>query len=122
MGYTQPIKPRRGAGEKIGLFGCGGATRETFESIEQHRIAAGTLVDREVALEHAAAGAEILDAGVDIGRQALAISTDDGGRCAKWKSKALTIIANPPSFTYTFGQVDRALMSALQPGNTSSRL
>src|ERR1700719_3412805 len=63
----EPVKPRCGAGEEIGLFGCGGATREPFECVEQHRIAAGALVDREVAFEHAAAGAEILDAGVDIG-------------------------------------------------------
>src|SRR5258705_10950726 len=63
----EPVKPRCGAGEKIGLFRCGGATREPFECVEQHRVAAGPLVDREIALEHAAAGAEILDTGIDIG-------------------------------------------------------
>src|SRR6516165_2840180 len=49
----QAVKPRRGAGEKIGLFRCGGAAREPLEGIEQHRITAGALVDREVAFEHA---------------------------------------------------------------------
>src|SRR6266478_5089614 len=63
----QAVKPRRGAGEEIGLFRCGGAAREPLEGVEQHRIAAGTLIDREIALEHAAVGAEIRDAGVDIG-------------------------------------------------------
>src|SRR6516164_4945932 len=63
----QAVKPRRGAGEKIGLFRCGGAAREPLEGIEQHRITAGALVDREVAFEHATVGAEILNAGFDIG-------------------------------------------------------
>src|SRR5258707_7535858 len=65
--FPQPVKPRRGASEKIGLFRCRGAACEPLERVEQHRIAARTLVDRKVALEHAAVGAEILDAGLDIG-------------------------------------------------------
>src|ERR1700730_2465877 len=62
----EPVKPRCGGGEEIGLFGCGGATREPFAGVEQHRVAAGTLVDREITIEHAAAGAEILDTNIDI--------------------------------------------------------
>src|SRR5690242_21916196 len=64
----EPVKARCGAGEKIGFFGWGGAARQPFERIEQYRIAARALVDREVAFEHAAAGAKILDAGLDIGQ------------------------------------------------------
>src|SRR6267378_4292596 len=67
MLVPQSVKPRCGAGEEIGLFRCGGAAREPLKCVEQHRIAAGTLIDREIALEHAAVGAEIRDAGVDIG-------------------------------------------------------
>src|SRR5258708_22402108 len=63
----QPVKPRRGAGEEIGFFGRRGAAREPLERVEQHRIAAPALVDRKIALEHAAVGAEIFDAGIDIG-------------------------------------------------------
>src|SRR5437588_9820567 len=65
--YPKPVEPRRGAGEQVGLFRRRGAAREPLEGIEQHRIAARPLVDREVAFEHAAAGAEALDAGLDIG-------------------------------------------------------
>src|SRR4029077_10271286 len=61
----QPVEPRRGAGEEIGFLGRRGAAREPFERVEQHRIAARALVDREIALEHAAIGAEILDASLD---------------------------------------------------------
>src|SRR5271156_713075 len=67
MGRAEPVKLRRGTGEEIGLFRCRGAVCQPLECVEQHRIAAGTLVDREVAFEHAAVGAEILDASVDIG-------------------------------------------------------
>src|ERR1700736_1746273 len=63
----QPVEPRRGAGEQVGFLGRRGAARQPFERVEQHRIAARALVDRKVALEHAAIGAEILDAGVGIG-------------------------------------------------------
>src|SRR5580658_5516850 len=66
MLVLQPVKTRRGAGEEISLFRCRGAVRQPLERVEQHRIAARTLVDREVAFEHAAVGAEILDAGLDI--------------------------------------------------------
>src|ERR1700756_2834643 len=61
----QSVKPRRGTGEEIGLFRCGSAAREPLERIEQHRITTSALVDREVALEHTAVRAEILDAGLD---------------------------------------------------------
>src|SRR5438128_10742229 len=65
--YAKAVKARRGAGEEIGFFRCRGAAREPLERVEQHWVAAGALVDREIALEHAAAGAEAFDAGVDIG-------------------------------------------------------
>src|SRR5438309_8365334 len=64
---AEAVKAGCGAGEEIGFFRCRGAAREPLEGVEQDRIAAGALVDREVALEHAAAGAEAFDAGVDIG-------------------------------------------------------
>src|SRR3982074_644592 len=44
-----------------------GLGRQPLESIPQHAVAGGDLVDREVALEHAAIGAEQLDAGLDPG-------------------------------------------------------
>src|SRR6516165_6929291 len=62
----EPVEPRRGAGEEIGFFRRRGTVCQPLERVEQHRIAAGTLVDREVAFEHAPAGAETLDAGLDI--------------------------------------------------------
>src|SRR4051794_39786108 len=64
---AKAVEPRRGACEEIGFLGRRGAAREPFEGIVQHRIAARALVDREVALEHAAVRAETLDTGVDIG-------------------------------------------------------
>src|SRR6516165_6522233 len=66
LGCTQPIEPRRGAGEEIGLFRWRCTVCQPLERVEQHWIAAGTLVDREVALEHRALGAEGGDAGLDI--------------------------------------------------------
>jgi hypothetical protein len=76
---AQPVEPRGRAGEQIGLFRRRGAAREPLEGVEQQDTA-GTLVDREVAFEHAAVGAEIIDAGFN---QALAISLDDDGNGAK---------------------------------------
>ena len=64
---AQPVKSRRGAREESGLLGRRGTAREPLERIEQHRVAARALVDGKVALEHAAVGAERLDAGLDIG-------------------------------------------------------
>jgi hypothetical protein len=63
----KPVEPRRGAGEEIGFLGCRGAARQPLERVEQYRIAAGALVDREIALEHAAVHAETFDTGFDIG-------------------------------------------------------
>src|SRR5437764_14803198 len=63
---AEAVKARCRAGEEIGFFRCRDAAREPLEGVEQHGVAAGALVDREVALEHAAAGAEAFDAGVDI--------------------------------------------------------
>ena len=67
VSVRKPVEARRGAGEEIGFFRPGGAARKPFERVEQHRIAARALVDRKVAFEHAAVGAETLDAGIDIG-------------------------------------------------------
>lgn len=39
---------------------------KAFKGIPQHRVAERHLVDWEIALEHAAAGAEGVDAGVDV--------------------------------------------------------
>src|SRR5438552_15281505 len=64
---AEAVEARRGAGEEIGFFRCRGAACEPLERIEQDGIAAGALVDREIALEHAAVGAETLDAAFDIG-------------------------------------------------------
>src|SRR5215475_12361185 len=59
---AEAVEARCGAGEEIGLFRDRGAARETLEGVEQHGIAAGALIDREIALEHAAVRAERLDA------------------------------------------------------------
>src|ERR1051325_11428171 len=64
---SKAIEARRGAGEEIGLFRSRGAAREPLEGVEQDGVAAGALVDREIAFEHAAVGAEALDASFDIG-------------------------------------------------------
>src|ERR1700736_3997171 len=67
LSAPEPVKPRCGAGEEIGLFGRRCAAGEPLEGVEQHRIAARALVDRKIAFEHAAVGAEILYASLDIG-------------------------------------------------------
>ena len=63
---VQAVEARRGAGEQICLVSCRSAAREPLEGIEQNRIAARTLVDREIAFEHAAVRTEGLDRGFDI--------------------------------------------------------
>src|SRR5262249_7445502 len=54
-------------GKQRCLFGHGIAGGEALEGVPERLVAAAALVDREVALEHAAFGPERLDAGLDIG-------------------------------------------------------
>src|SRR5215469_11101469 len=63
----QPVEFGRRAGEECGLLGRGAASGDALEGVPQHVVAAAPLVDREVALEHRALGAEGGDAGLDIG-------------------------------------------------------
>src|SRR5215208_3383955 len=65
--YPESVEPRRGADEQVGFFRFRGARCQPLERIEQHRIAACALIDREIALEHAAVRAKRLDAGLNIG-------------------------------------------------------
>src|SRR5216683_7893760 len=48
--------------EHRGALGSGIALRQPFEGVVHHVVGVRHLVDREVALEHAAVGAELLDA------------------------------------------------------------
>src|SRR5215472_13415369 len=63
----QPVEFGRRAGEECGLLGRRAAGGDALEGVPQHVVAAAPLVDREVALEHRALGAEGGDAGLDIG-------------------------------------------------------
>src|SRR5437870_3438157 len=63
----QSVKPICCAGEQRRLFGGGAAGGDVLEGVPQRGIAAAALVDREIALEHRALGAEGGDAGLDIG-------------------------------------------------------
>src|SRR5208282_826729 len=62
---------RRGAAEQSGLLVGGVAGRDPLKGVPQHLIAAGALVDREIALEHRALGAESGYAGLDVGAPSL---------------------------------------------------
>src|SRR5947209_19794800 len=63
----QSVKPICRAGERRRLFGGGAAGGDVLEGVPQRGVAAAALVDREIALEHRALGAEGGDAGLDIG-------------------------------------------------------
>src|SRR5690348_5354619 len=63
----QTIEPRRRTAEQIGFFRRAHALCQYFAGVPERLVAVGTLVYREVALEHAACGAELLDASLDIG-------------------------------------------------------
>src|SRR6202048_2004945 len=65
-GYRQTVHPRRSAAVELGLFDGRRVGRDALEGIPQLGVAARLLVRREIALEHAAAGAESFDAGLDI--------------------------------------------------------
>ena len=65
-GFGQAIHPRRGAAVERLLVGRRRAGGDPLEGVPQLGVAAGLLVRREVALEHAAVGAERLDARLDV--------------------------------------------------------
>ena len=64
-GSRQPIDPPRRITEQRRLLGCRRAGRHQLEGVPQYRVAGRQLVDREVAFEHAALGAEGIYAGLD---------------------------------------------------------
>src|SRR5947209_243863 len=64
---VEPIDALRSTREQIGLLGGTRALGEQLARIPEHRIAVRALVDRKVAFEHAARGAERRDASFDIG-------------------------------------------------------
>src|SRR5580704_8853295 len=63
----QTIGPFGRAAEQRGLLVGRVAGGDALERIPQHLIAAGALVDREIAFEHRALRTERADAGLDIG-------------------------------------------------------
>src|SRR5258708_33560492 len=83
---SKPVKIRRRLREQRRLLGLAVLRGDTFERVEDHLIAALALVGREVALEHAAFGAEGLDAGLDIG------TPRRGGVFRRWRHRALVKI------------------------------
>src|ERR1700730_13927995 len=65
-GYREAVDPRCGAAVERRLFGRRDAGGDALEGVPQLGVAAGLLVRREVALEHAAVDAAGFDAGLDI--------------------------------------------------------
>ncbi len=65
--YTHPIDPGRGPAIERRLLARRRSGGHVLEGVPQLGVAAGLLVGREIALEHAAVDAECLDAGLDIG-------------------------------------------------------
>src|ERR1700722_8023288 len=63
----EPVEIRRGFLKQRGLLGFAVGRGDTLERVEDHLITALALVGRKVAFEHAAFGAERLDAALDIG-------------------------------------------------------
>src|SRR5579875_571695 len=63
----QLVKLGRGAAEQRGLLLLRRAGGQALEAVPADRVAVAALVYRKVALEHAAVGAEGVDAGFDIG-------------------------------------------------------
>src|SRR5260370_27678613 len=62
----QLVKPPRRVAEQHRLFVCRGAGGQALEGVPVGRVGAGNLVDREVALEHAARRAEPRDADLPV--------------------------------------------------------
>src|ERR1700716_4505640 len=77
---VQLVDARCSARKQGSLLGGRGLGRQPLESIPQHAVAGGDLVDREVALEHAAIGAEQLDAGLDQGLEGVCKHMRAGGQ------------------------------------------
>src|ERR1700744_2039264 len=63
----QPLEIRRRPREQLSLLALAEIGGDALEGVEDHLVAALALIRREVALEHAAVGAERLDAGFEIG-------------------------------------------------------
>src|SRR5271169_4412908 len=63
----QAIGLGRGAAEQRGLLGGRTTRGDALERVPHHRIAAHSLVDRKIALEHRALRSEGLDADLNIG-------------------------------------------------------
>src|SRR6516165_4863416 len=64
---VQLVQPTRGAAVERGFLRDRAAGGDALKGIPQHRVAGAHLIDREIALEIAALGAEELDTGFDIG-------------------------------------------------------
>src|SRR5512139_3246570 len=64
---AQPIDSRRRAVEQAGLLACTRALGQSLAGVPEDAVAVGTLVDREIAFEHGAIGADGRDAGFDVG-------------------------------------------------------
>src|ERR1700674_560942 len=62
----EPVEPRRGAAEQIRLLGRTCRPGQYLAGVPECRVAIGALVDRKIALEHAAAGGGAFDAGLEI--------------------------------------------------------
>ena len=71
MAYQTTPVTGRGAGEQLALLVGRGAAGDALERVPQRRVTDPHLVDRKVAFEHAALGAEQFDAGFDKGPPAL---------------------------------------------------
>src|SRR5579872_668426 len=67
MSELQRVETRGSAAEQVGLFRRARAAGQDLAGVPERGVGVGSLVHREVALEHAARGAEGLDAGFDIG-------------------------------------------------------
>src|SRR6202022_1115647 len=91
----QPVELRRRAGEECGLFGGGIAGGDALEGVPQGGVAAAALVDREVALEHRALGAEGGEASLDIG--------PPGGQFLHARRKFAGVMVKRPPSTMIIG-------------------
>ena len=87
------INARRRPAEERGLLVSGGACRKTLAGIPQDGIAAPALLHREIALEHAPAGAKLLYANLE--RRAATPRRSPPRRAAVRSSRALLGAAEP---------------------------
>ena len=83
---TQPIHPVRRAAEDRFLLGGRRAGGQALEHVPQRRHADAHLLDRIVALDHAAVGTEQVDAGLDV-RPPVA-----GERLGRWRRRQLAVV------------------------------